>query len=85
MRKYFASIMFGLLLVGNVTAADLFVETESFANKGGWAVDQQFMDLMGSPYLLAHGTERCLLRTAAVSGYRSSYLLLSQAVDEGIL
>ena len=55
MRKYFASIMFGLLLAGNVTAADLFVETESFANKGGWAVDQQFMDLMGSPYLLAHG------------------------------
>ena len=31
------------------------METESFTNKGGWVVDQQFMDLMGSPYLLAHG------------------------------
>ena len=36
-------------------AADLLVEAESFAQKGGWKVDQQFMDLMGSPYLLAHG------------------------------
>ena len=36
-------------------AADLWVEAENFAQKGGWVVDQQFMDLMGSPYLLAHG------------------------------
>lgn len=36
-------------------AADVLVEAESFTDKGGWAVDQQFMDLMGSPYLLAHG------------------------------
>ena len=36
-------------------AAELFVEAESFTQKGGWVVDQQFMDLMGSPYLLAHG------------------------------
>ena len=38
-----------------VSATDILVETESFADKGGWALDQQFMDLMGSPYLLAHG------------------------------
>ena len=44
-----------LLSLGTVRAADLFVEAESFSNKGGWVVDQQFMDLMGSPYLLAHG------------------------------
>lgn len=37
------------------SAADLFVEAESFRTKGGWVVDQQFMDQMGSPYLLAHG------------------------------
>ncbi len=33
----------------------LLVEAESFDRKGGWVVDQQFMDLMGSPYLMAHG------------------------------
>jgi hypothetical protein len=36
-------------------AADVLVEAESFADLGGWVVDQQFMDIMGSPYLLAHG------------------------------
>ena len=36
-------------------AQSVFIEAESFQNKGGWVVDQQFMDLMGSPYLMAHG------------------------------
>jgi hypothetical protein len=31
------------------------IETESFTNKGGWVIDQQSMDVMGSPYLMAHG------------------------------
>ena len=39
----------------NSHAASLLVEAESFIHKGGWALDQQFMDEMGSPYLLAHG------------------------------
>ena len=33
----------------------VLVEAESLKESGGWVVDQQFMDLMGSPYLLAHG------------------------------
>ncbi len=33
----------------------VFVEAEAFEEKGGWVVDQQFMDVMGSPVLLAHG------------------------------
>lgn len=37
------------------TAQEILVEAESFANKGGWKTDQQFMDQMGSPYLIAHG------------------------------
>ncbi|MHC4116646.1 MAG: FAD-dependent oxidoreductase, partial [Planctomycetota bacterium] len=36
-------------------AADLLVEAESFDDLGGWVVDQQFMDQMGSPFVLAHG------------------------------
>ena len=31
------------------------VEAEAFADKGGWVVDPQFVEQMGSPYLLAHG------------------------------
>jgi hypothetical protein len=33
----------------------VLLEAEQFAQLGGWVVDQQFMDEMGSPYLLAHG------------------------------
>jgi len=32
-----------------------FVEAEGFRDHGGWDLDQQSMDQMGSPYLLAHG------------------------------
>ncbi|MCF7955405.1 MAG: FAD-dependent oxidoreductase [Phycisphaerae bacterium] len=33
----------------------VFVECEAFDDTGGWVVDSQFMDEMGSPFLLAHG------------------------------
>lgn len=33
----------------------VLVEAEGFNEKGGWVLDQQFMDQMGSPFLLAHG------------------------------
>jgi hypothetical protein len=33
----------------------VFVEAESFTTKGGWVTDQQYMDQMGSPVMLAHG------------------------------
>jgi hypothetical protein len=36
-------------------ASDLLVEAESFKDLGGWVLDPQFLDTMGSPYLLAHG------------------------------
>ncbi|HYW78165.1 MAG TPA: NADH-dependent oxidoreductase, partial [Thermoguttaceae bacterium] len=33
----------------------ILIEAEGFDQSGGWFVDQQFMDQMGSPMLLAHG------------------------------
>ena len=36
-------------------AQSVWVEAEAFSDLGGWCIDQQFMDQMGSPYLLAHG------------------------------
>ena len=39
-------------------AAEVLLEAEAFNSTGGWVVDQQFMDVMGSPYLLAHGMGR---------------------------
>lgn len=37
------------------SSQSVLLEAESFKNKGGWVIDQQSMDVMGSPYLMAHG------------------------------
>ena len=37
------------------SAQTVLIEAEGFNEYGGWVLDQQFMDQMGSPYLLAHG------------------------------
>jgi hypothetical protein len=45
-----------LLLCASSSAGEvILVEAEGFQERGGWVVDQQFMDQMGSPFLLAHG------------------------------
>ena len=50
------TFLFSLFLAAvTVRGATVFLEAEAFRQKGGWAVDQQFMDVMGSPFLLAHG------------------------------
>jgi hypothetical protein len=56
-RIHILSIIFFLVtsLSSLSTAETILVEAESFEDPGGWVVDQQFMDQMGSPFLLAHG------------------------------
>jgi len=54
----FSTLLFVILLLSSVSlveAQTILIEAEAFANLGGWVIDQQFMDQMGSPYLLAHG------------------------------
>lgn len=53
-----AVITIALSFATNLKGSTIWLETESFVKKGGWVVDQQFMDLMGSPYLMAHGMGR---------------------------
>ena len=43
------------ILAFQLRAATVMIEAESFYDWGGWVNDTQFMDQMGSPYLLAHG------------------------------
>ena len=44
-----------LTLTSFACSAELLVEAESFQKRGGWQLDTQFIQQMGSPYLLAHG------------------------------
>lgn len=57
MKKTFFSIFAAALLLAgcNTYRNDFLLETECFSDKGGWVLNQQYMDQMGSPYLMAHG------------------------------
>src|SRR4051812_46655769 len=48
-------LAFAALLPSAQAANHLLVEAESFQDPGGWSLDTQFIESMGSPYLLAHG------------------------------
>lgn len=52
---FYILLLLSFSLVNAQNAPSVLVEAESFDNKGGWVVDQQFIPAMGSPYLLAHG------------------------------
>ena len=54
LRVLLAALL-ALVAMPKAHGESLIVEAESFSRRGGWMVDQQFMDLMGSPYLIAHG------------------------------
>ena len=54
-RLFTLIVLLGSLSLGHVEAKGILVEAESFANAGGWSIDQQFIFEMGSPYLIAHG------------------------------
>ena len=54
--KLISIILFCLVLLSCKNKySTLLIEAESFQDKGGWVVDPQFVEQMGSPYLLAHG------------------------------
>ncbi|MDH3718864.1 MAG: FAD-dependent oxidoreductase [Planctomycetota bacterium] len=59
--KFLARHLIVVGILGFTSAAgaqQLLVEAESFAELGGWKLDTQFIQNMGSPYLLAHGLGR---------------------------
>lgn len=53
--RLFLTLVVGLFVLNGTKAQEILVEAESFLNKGGWVVDPQFVEQMGSPYLMAHG------------------------------
>ena len=59
MKLIFKILLPAIVIAGFTTcknsANQVFVEAESFSDPGGWVIDQQSIDNMGSSYLLAHG------------------------------
>ena len=56
MKKTMVAI--AAIVAADVCAGPVVIEAERFDDLGGWTLDQQFMETMGSPYLLAHGLGR---------------------------
>ena len=55
MTSTILTILLVTLFSLNSYSQSFLIEAESFKEKGGWLVDPQFVEQMGSPYLLAHG------------------------------
>ena len=57
MNNRFIAAILTLLATAAAPAAEhtVLVEAEAFDDLGAWVIDQQFMDEMGSPFVLAHG------------------------------
>ena len=53
--KHLLTTVLLAVLTTSLSAQTILLETEAFDDFGGWVLDQQFMHVMGSPYLLAHG------------------------------
>jgi hypothetical protein len=53
--RWLVAMLLVILGAGICRAETVLVEAEGFEDLGGWVVDSQFMDQMGSPFLLAHG------------------------------
>lgn len=55
MKKMMLSAMTLVLAASTALAHNILIEAESFERLGSWVIDQQAMDQMGSPFLMAHG------------------------------
>ena len=52
---FFAFLLCFSFVTAEGAETDLWIEAESFDDLGGWLIDQQSMDQMGSAYVMAHG------------------------------
>lgn len=57
-RNVIVAVCAPALLAAAAMSAEVLIEAESLDELGGWVIDQQFIDVMGSSYLLAHGLGR---------------------------
>jgi hypothetical protein len=55
MKSGLTAVALLCILSSSAPAGTVLIEAEAFDNPGGWQLDHQSLDVMGSPYLLAHG------------------------------
>ncbi|MEM9261785.1 MAG: hypothetical protein AAGA62_19240, partial [Bacteroidota bacterium] len=60
MKKSYLLLIFCLSLLSLSAQEDFLLEAESFPLTGGWLIDAQFVEQVGSPYLIAHGAGKAV-------------------------
>ncbi len=67
-------LIFLFILVASLYANEnvILIEAESFTDKGQWVVDQQFIEIMGSSYLLAHGLGKPVMNASTNVSFSNS-------------
>ena len=79
MKRLMTTLM-ALGAAWTVSAETILLECEQFKNLGGWSIDSQFIDEMGSSYLLAHGLGKAC---AAAHDYHIGGQLLGAVLSGG--
>ena len=74
--RYTLPLLWLTLGTTGMAETTVLVEAESFSELGGWVIDQQSMDQMGSRYVMAHA-----LGTAVADANTT----LSECSDQGAL
>ena len=67
-----SSVAPATLHAANTNSTDLLIDAVTFSDKGGWKVDPQFIQQMGSPYLLAHGMGKPVANAATTITIKKS-------------
>lgn len=55
MKRTLLTLLIFVIGIRSISAHDIYLEAESFYDRGGWVIDTQSIPTMGSPYLMAHG------------------------------
>ncbi|MEX2511579.1 MAG: FAD-dependent oxidoreductase [Cyclobacteriaceae bacterium] len=58
MKKILLTLGYMMCTFWGFAQESVFIEAESFKEKGGWVIDQQSFDVLFSSYLMAHGMGR---------------------------
>jgi hypothetical protein len=76
-------LLVALLCSSLIRAETFVVEAEQFSQKGGWMVDTQFIESVGSPYLIAHGMGKPVANATTTSTVPAdgSYTVWVRTID----
>ena len=77
------SLVWISVLLSSGCSESILIEAESFDYQGGWLIDPQFVEQMGSPYLMAHGMGKPVknAQTSFTVSKKGSYHIWARTIN----